>query len=179
MSPHHAILQPYIITLNHPLLRNKDDSTQGHLCDVLKGLYLYRLKRTRKGEKDRRLAETSSRLGEQQNYLYGWLNLSPPASPFVKRNTPHFSLTWNVKKAFKAALINPSLGTNRIKREKYWILSSRLHILTRYNADKMKSQPKGQGRRVLLKKLAQWKNIQKNPSKFPAQYNISQGPAVG
>lgn len=51
MSPHYAILQPCVTKLNHPLLRNNDDSTQGHFWDVLKGLYLYRIKWTRKGER--------------------------------------------------------------------------------------------------------------------------------
>jgi len=67
-------------------------------------------------------------------------------SPGVSvRKAQYSSLLANTecKKVFKAAIIHPSLGTNRIKREKYWILSSRLHILTRYNSDKMKSQLEG------------------------------------
>jgi len=67
-------------------------------------------------------------------------------SPGVSvRKAQYSSLLANTKckKAFKAALIHQSQGTNGIKREKYWILSSRLHILIRYNADKMKSQLEG------------------------------------
>ena len=85
-------------------------------------------------------------------------------SPGVSvRKAQYSSLFANTecKKALKAALIHPFRGTNRKKSKKYWILSSRLHILTRYNADKMKSQPEEQGTRVLLKKLTPWKNIQR------------------
>jgi hypothetical protein len=68
---------------------------------------------------------------------------SPGVSVRKAQYSSLFANTECRKKAFKAALIHPFPGTNRIKREKYWILSSRLHILTRYNADKMKSQLEG------------------------------------
>jgi hypothetical protein len=89
------------------------------------------------------------------------VKLGSPGVSVRKAQYSSFLANTECKKAFKAALFHPSLGTNRIKREKYWILSSRLHILTLFNADKMKSQPEGQGRRVLLKKSTPWKNIQR------------------